>query len=192
MKTKLLFLVVAALCSFCRAQHVESLDIDGFNGRPQQGHNWCWAASIQAIFLTKGLEVDQASIVTAAYGGIVDFPAPGFQRTLQILNGLAVSIDGSRWKVRAAAGPTFPNAIWAFRKLRKNEPIMIWFRDEVENHSIVINGGDYLADDDDRFISWVVLRAYDPWFDRDMTIQAENIPRYVYGTFDIVLRNLDE
>ena len=173
-----------------QAQSVDTIEVAGFEGQGQEQSNWCWAASIQALFLTKGLAVDQESIVRAAYGRLVNLPAPGFSGVLRLLNSVVVDIDGDKWKVRAAAGPTYPNAQWLFNRFQKDEPVMIWFQDPNENHSIVLNGGTYYVNQLGAFMGWRTLAAYDPYFDREMTIDASNIPRYVYGTFEVEIRRL--
>jgi hypothetical protein len=186
-RTAVLVLAAACLGAAAQAQQIDTVEVSGFQGKAQEQTEWCWAASIQSIFLTRGLDVDQTDIVKTAYHGLVNAPAPGFQGTLQILNGLAMSVDGSTWVVKAGAGPTFPNPLWLLEKFQNNEPVMIWFRDPNENHSIVLNGGTYTVDPLGRFQTWITLQAYDPWYDRDVTIPAGNIPKYVYGTFDIQL-----
>ena len=188
------FLLGIALFFSLSGARADSISISRFEGKGQEMSNWCWAASIQSIFLTKGLQVAQSDIVAAAYGrdanGIPpNKTAPGFGGTLSILNGLSVGADGKLWKIKAAAGESFPNANWLFSELSANKPVMIWYKDEQTNHSIVVNGGEYLRDAFGN-IQWVLLTAYDPWFDRIMTINAANIPQYVYGTFKIELKRL--
>ncbi len=172
---------------FSGLAQADSVSVAGFRAQPQEASNWCWAASIQSIFLTNGLEVTQGKIVTAAYGSPVNRTAPGFEGTLNILNGLTVSADASVWEITASAVNTFPNANWLYNELRNNRPVMIWYNDNISNHSIVINGGTY-AKDGYGGIYWQQISAYDPWQKRNMTISAENIPRYVYGSFVIALK----
>ena len=171
-----------------RAQAVEEIDVPGFQGQAQEQSNWCWAASIQSLFVTKGLDVEQSAIVRAAYGSVVNATAPGFDGTLRLLNGVVVDVDGETWVVHARAGGTYPEASWLRRRFENGEPVMIWYRDPYANHSIVLHGGTYYTDDSGRFRGWRTLTAYDPLLDRDMTIDAANIPRYVYGTFDVSIR----
>jgi hypothetical protein len=45
----------------------------------QQNSQWCWAAVISAIFAYHGHPVDQARIVAATYGQLVNLPAHGRQ-----------------------------------------------------------------------------------------------------------------
>lgn len=172
---------------FAGAAHAATVRVSGFRAYPQEMSNWCWAASIQSIFLTSGLRVSQRRIVAAAYGSPVNRTAPGFYGTLKILNGLSVSADGSIWVVRASAGNSFPNANWLLNKLKNDEPVMIWYKDPNSNHSIIVNGGRYYRDNRGN-VQWQQIYAYDPWLNRNMTINAANIPRYVYGTFNIRLR----
>jgi hypothetical protein len=181
----ILFLLFASELAYA-----DTISVAGFRALPQEKTNWCWAASIQSIFLTKGLEVTQSKIVTAAYGSPVNRTAPGFDRTLKVLNGLAVSTDGSTWEVSASAGNTFPNANWLYNELQNNKPVMIWYQDNTSNHSIIINGGKYTKNGHGD-IYWQQISAYDPWLRRNMKIDAANIPRYVYGSFVIELKRLD-
>lgn len=180
-------LLVALLMLFAGFGQTQTVRVSGFQGLPQQMSNWCWAASIQSIFLTRGLDVSQARIVTAAYGSPQNTTAPGFNGTLNILNGLSVSADGSFWQIRASAGNSFPDADWLLRKLEHDEPVMVWFRDPNTNHSIIVNGGRYNRNNAGN-VQWQQIYAYDPWLNQTMTIDASNIPRFVYGTFDIQLR----
>jgi len=182
----ILFFIMALFVGVANANTVK---VNGFNAFPQEMSNWCWAASIQSIFLTSGLTVTQSRIVTAAYGSPVNRTAPGFDGTLKILNGLSISEDGSSWEVSASAINGFPSPNWLLNKLKNNEPVMIWFNDEYENHSIVVNGGRYYLDNNGG-VNWQEIFAYDPWYNKVMTIDASNIPRYVYGTFDIKLRTV--
>lgn len=179
---KLVF-ILFGLSSFVQA---EVISVTGFKALPQEKLNWCWAASIQSIFLTRGLQVSQKNIVSAAYGTPTNKTAPGFDGTLDAINRVSLSANGNKWEVRATAGKSFPNANWLFSKLERNEPVMIWYQDEYSNHSIVINAGRYTRDAWGN-VQWQQIFAYDPWLDQNMTISAANIPRYVYGSFDITL-----
>lgn len=183
-------LLIIFLLFSSRLAYADTISVTGFRALPQERSSWCWAASIQSIFLTKGLEVTQSRIVTAAYGSPVNRTAPGFDGTLNVLNGLAVSADGSTWKVSASAGNTFPNANWLYNELQNNKPVMIWYQDHTSNHSIVINGGRYTKNGYGD-IYWQQISAYDPWLRRNMRINAANIPRYVYGSFVIELKRVD-
>lgn len=186
---KLRVIVFLIFTFFIGIVHADTVRVDGFKARPQVKSNWCWAASIQSIFLTSGLDISQHRLVTAAYGSAVNNTAPGFKGTLKILNGLSVSADGSTWEVRASAGNSFPNANWLLEKLQNDEPVMIWYKDQTSNHSIIVNGGRYYRDNIGN-VNWQQISAYDPWVNRNMTIDASNIPRYVYGTFDVELRKV--
>jgi hypothetical protein len=186
--TPLILSLVLIPAVFLSAQETEDIEVAGFEGRQQEASNWCWAASIQSLFLTQGLEVDQSAIVLAAYGRIVNATAPGFQGTLQLLNGKVVDIDGELWEVHARAGGSYPDAAWLMRRFRNDEPVMVWYRDEYTNHSIVLHGGTYYVNRAGSFLGWQSVTGYDPYLDRDMTIDARNIPRYVYGTFEVSLR----
>jgi len=180
-------IIFISLLIFVGGAYAGTVRVNGFHAKPQEMSNWCWAASIQSIFLTSGLQVSQRRIVAAAYGSPINQTAPGFKGTLNILNGLSVSADGSTWEVRASAANTFPNANWLFNKLSNDEPVMIWYKDPNSNHSIIVNGGRYYRDNGGN-IQWQQIYAYDPWLNRNMIIVAANIPRYVYGSFDVKLR----
>lgn len=187
---KKLGLIIVFLLFSSGLAFADTIRVAGFRALPQEQSNWCWAASIQSIFLTKGLEVTQSEIVTAAYGSPVNRTAPGFDGTLNVLNGLVVSADGSMWEVSASAGNTYPNANWLYSELQDNKPVMIWYQDNTSNHSIIINGGKYTRNGNGD-IYWQQISAYDPWLRRNMRIDAANIPRYVYGSFVIELKRLD-
>jgi hypothetical protein len=180
------FLLVVPAAAL-RAQQTEDVEVSGFDGRQQEESNWCWAASIQSIFRTKGLDVEQSDLVTAAYGDVVNATAPGFDGTLRLLNRIVVDIDGTEWEIHARAGASYPDGAWLLRRFENDEPVMVWYRDEFSNHSIVLHGGTYHVNGAGRFLGWQTVTAYDPYLDRDMTINAPNIPRYVYGTFEISL-----
>lgn len=178
--------IVLGLLSIASLAHADVVSVDGFQALPQEMSNWCWAASIQSVFLTKGLQVDQKRIVTSAYGSPVNSTAPGFGGTLKLLNGLTIANDGSYWLVKASAANSYPNANWLFGKLQGGEPVIIWYKDEYSNHSIILRGGQYFRDGQGN-IHWQQLYAFDPFLNRDMLIDASNIPKYVYGSFDIDL-----
>ncbi len=181
---KVLRITIVFIFLFISVAHADAVRVSGFQAYPQEKSNWCWAASIQSIFLTHGLQVSQSQIVTAAYGSPVNTTAPGFSRTLNILNGLCVSVDGSIWRVTASARNTYPSANWLYQKLNIDEPVMVWFKDSNTNHSIIINGGRYFRDMGGN-IQWIDVYAFDPLFNKNMTINASNIPMYVYGSFNI-------
>jgi hypothetical protein len=101
---------------------------------------------------------------------------------------VVVDIDGSEWQVHARAGGSYPDAGWLLQRFRNDEPVMIWYRDPYANHSIVLHGGSYYVNAAGSFAGWQSLVAYDPLLDTDMTIDASNIPRYVYGTFEVSIR----
>ena len=185
---RLPLLLIVACCAAATgvlAQSVDSVEVSGFEGQRQEQSNWCWAASIQSLFLSKGLDVEQSAIVSAAYGRLVNATAPGFDGTLRLLNTVVVDIDGEEWMVRARAGGSYPDAMWLLRRLQNDEPVMIWYRDEYANHSIVIHGGTYYVTPAGTFGGCRSITAYDPLLDNDMTIDGRNIPRYVYGTFEV-------
>lgn len=186
--TLLTAVLIIIPASVLRAQQTEDIEVAGFEGRQQEASNWCWAASIQALFLTQGLAVEQAAIVQAAYGRVVNATAPGFEGTLRLLNGKVVDVDGDLWEVHARAGGSYPDAGWLLRRFGNDEPVMVWYRDEYTNHSIVLHGGTYYVNQAGSFLGWQSVTGYDPYLDRDMTIDARNIPRYVYGTFEVSLR----
>lgn len=179
------------LLLFPTLAHAEIVQVKNFIANPQEMSNWCWAASIQAVFLTKGLSASQTQIVTSAFGAPVNKTAPGFMGTLKILNGLAVSSDGSLWKISAKAINTYPNANWLHSELENNRPVMIWYKDEYSNHAIVINGGQYYTDQYGG-VNWQLLSAFDPFTNQNITIDGANIPKYVYGAFEIKLKKLEQ
>ena len=59
---------------------VASINLSAFYQRAAQLQAldlWCWAACISMIFAYRGHPVQQARIVSTAYGGVVDLPAIG-------------------------------------------------------------------------------------------------------------------
>ena len=114
--------------------------------------------------------------------------APAFEGTLNLLNRSVVDKNGVSWFIHAFAAPTYPNAYWLFNKLNNNQPVMVWFRDQYQNHAIVLKGGRYKADSVQRFFEWESITAYDPYLDKDVIIDAYNIPAFVYGTFDTFIQ----
>lgn len=177
---KILTISLILFCFFARADVVF---VKGFQGKQQEKSNWCWAASIQAVLMTDGLNVSQRSIVRSAYGSEANLTAPGFEGTLKLLNGLAVGDGGDSRIVRASAFPSYPDSNWLLGKLKNGEPVIVWYRDESSNHSIIINGGDYYLGPGGAY--WEKIFAFDPYFNKNMVIVGSNIPRYVYGSFDV-------
>ncbi len=186
-----LFFATLGMAIPLKAQTIQAVNVEGFRALPQEQSNWCWAASIQAVFLTKGLEISQNTIVSTAYGAPINRTAPGFDGTVKLLNSLVVDVNGGRWRVNAGAGATFPEGHWLLARLQSNEPVIIWFHDPYENHSIIINGGTYYSDGFGQILGWRSITAYDPYLDRNMTIDASNIPRFVYGTFEVDVQSLE-
>lgn len=187
---KLLILLLCAGAGQLAAQDVLTVSVNGFAGRPQLRNAWCWAACIQSLLLTKGVDIGQEAIVEAAYGKDVDRPAPGFEGTVDLINGLHLKSGGVEWRVHAEARPRHPDPRWLLTELSNNEPVMIWFRVPRLDHAIVLTGGKYYTDRLGKFLGWQSLSGFDPMFNRVLPIPAANIPRYVYGTFSITLTRL--
>ena len=156
-----------------------------FKGKCQEYSNWCWAASIQSLFLTKGIEVTQENIVISAFGRKINSTAPGFDGTLNLLNKTILINYGETWFVNAKAVNSYPESIWLVEQLKNNNPIMIWYNDGISNHSVVVNGGSYYTDSFGNFLEWKTIVAFDPYICKNKTIYAGNIPKFVYGRFDI-------
>jgi hypothetical protein len=169
------------------AQQVRTVEVTGFTGHPQLRNEWCWAACIQSLLTSKGLSIGQAEIVEAAYGRDVNRPAPGFDGTVALLNGLRLTSAGEEWTVHADARAGRPDPRRIFAALTGNEPVMVWFRVPDLDHAIVLTGGKYLTDSLGNFTGWRSLTGFDPMFNRTLPIPAANVPRFVYGTFSITV-----
>ncbi len=173
------------------AQGMKTVTVPGFVRKPQEMSNWCWAACLQSLFLSSGVPIDQSDIVKAAYGEATNLAAPGIESIVTLLNNVIVDVKGERWKVRAYARHTYPNGRWLFDELNMGDAVMVWFRDPVLNHAIVLDGGTYYTNRRGEFVKWRNLRGFDPLYNKDLPIPAGSIPRFVYSTFYVKIERAE-
>lgn len=96
------------------------LDVKGFD--TQQMNEWCWAASIQAIFQYYGHDISQERIVEETFGSIVNMPAQPYT-ILQALNRIWKDDDGNEFSAYAESYDA--NYMTAAQDLASDFPLII-------------------------------------------------------------------
>lgn len=127
----------------------------------QGSQNWCWAACVEMIFKSQGLQVEQEQAVLRVYGGLIDRPATSAQ-VIYALNGWAPDSMGGMRSVWATNFVMNPMQI--IDSLHAEVPLIA----EIGNpqggvgHAVVITAVYYSLDNwGNRVITGVVVR--DPW-----------------------------
>jgi len=96
------------------------IDVTGFD--TQHMNEWCWAASIQAIFNYYDHNISQERIVNETFGSIINWPAQPYQ-ILIALNRYWVDDDGNSFNVNAESFDA--NYITAAHDLASGFPLII-------------------------------------------------------------------
>jgi hypothetical protein len=109
----------------------------------QQASEWCWAASISAVFHYYGHPVSQERIVKEAYGKIVNMPGTP-QAILGALNRVWIDDNGGRF--RASGDTRSASIVTAAQDLANDKPLIIGSR----GHAMVLTDLVYTRDHDGR------------------------------------------
>lgn len=134
-----LFLIILSTNLFCQTQNINctpfnangiqfcevgipSTILDVTGNETQNMNQWCWAASIQAIFDYYGHNLSQESIVEETFGDIKNWPAQPSQ-ILMALNRSWVDEDGNSFDVNAESFDA--NYITAAQDLASGYPLII-------------------------------------------------------------------
>jgi hypothetical protein len=109
----------------------------------QQGAHWCWAASIQNVLSTYGVDVEQQDIVRMTWGRVVDLPAFDPRQAVEGL--LAVNAFVAPGKV---VHPFFQNdapaASFLVREIEvEKAPVIVFYRNSTDAHVVVCYGIEY-------------------------------------------------
>lgn len=129
------------------------LDVRGLD--VQYADQWCWAASIQAIFNYYGHNISQARIVQETFGQVVNMPAqPG--TILNALNRYWIDDSGVQFMVQANSFSASP--ITAAQDLASDNPLIIG----TMGHAMVLTALEY---DHNTYGQGSVIAAVvrDPW-----------------------------
>jgi hypothetical protein len=132
---------------------------------------WCWAASIEAVFRYYGFNISQEEIVRQTWGTIVNLPGQPWQ-ILANLNRPWVDANGRQFVV---SGDTYSaNPMTAAQDLAHNMPLIIG----TQGHAMVLTslryGRDYWGNGQ---VTSAIVR--DPWPGRG---RRELSPQEWYGT----------
>ncbi|MES2064151.1 MAG: papain-like cysteine protease family protein [Bacteroidota bacterium] len=129
------------------------LDVRGLD--IQNADEWCWAASIQAIFNYYGHNISQARIVQETFGQVVNMPAqPG--TILSALNRYWIDDSGVQFMAQANSFSASP--ITAAQDLASDNPLIIG----TMGHAMVLTALEY---DHNTYGQGNVVAAVvrDPW-----------------------------
>jgi hypothetical protein len=129
------------------------IDVVGFD--TQQMNQWCWAASIQAVFNYYGHEISQDRIVSETFGTIVNWPAQPYQ-ILTALNRTWIDDDGNYFNVHGESYSA--NCVTAAQDLASGYPLIIG----TLGHAMVLTALSYYRDfKGNGWIQSATVR--DPW-----------------------------
>jgi len=130
----------------------------------QQNSQWCWAASVSAVFAFHGFDVSQHRIVEATYGRVVNLPAHG--PAIAAASSRAWTTDDGRrfsaycdvlWDSQFHVGR--PTAVAdAANELAQDQPLIIG----TGGHAMVLTAMTYLRDIDGRGQPRAAV-VRDPW-----------------------------
>jgi len=132
--------------------------------REQQKRAWCWAACIEMVLDSSGVNVNQPAIVHQVYGS--DWSgrqpdAPGtIRQMIALLNQWGIDDHGKRFTVNARGGNGAPSPAWLLGELRSNHPVIILFNPSRGNigHFVVVTGAYYRDSSSgpqvDRLVIW--------------------------------------
>jgi hypothetical protein len=121
----------------------------------QQQSEWCWAASISAVFAYYGHPVSQARIVKETFGQIANVPGQPYQ-IYSALTRTWTDDNGTDFDVNADV--LTANAITAIQDLSNNAPLICG----TLGHAMVLTALEYYHDVNDHIdISRAIVR--DPW-----------------------------
>lgn len=122
---------------------IQSAILDVTASDRQQASEWCWAASISAVFHYYGHPVSQARIVREAFGKIVNMPGSP-QAILASLN--RVWVDDNGQSFRATGDSRSANIVTAAQDLANDMPLIIGSR----GHAMVLTDLVYVRDQNGR------------------------------------------
>lgn len=141
------------------------LDAKGFD--TQQMNEWCWAASIQAVFDYYGHSISQQRIVQETFGSIVNWPA----QPSTILQALNRSWRDDNGNVFSVTGESYDaNFVTAAQDLASDYPLIIGANGHAMVLTALVYSGNMLGQ---VWIQSATVR--DPWplnpRRRDLTLQ---------------------
>jgi hypothetical protein len=112
------------------------LNVTGRGLDPQEFNQWCWAASIQAIFHYYGHSISQERIVQETFGQVINMPAQP-NVILAALNRYWVDDSGRQFMVQANSFSASP--ITAAQDLASDNPLIIG----TMGHAMVLTALEY-------------------------------------------------
>jgi hypothetical protein len=138
----------------CQAGILSSL-LDVTASDTQHASEWCWAASIEAVFTYYGHPVRQQEIVQTAYGRIVNMP--GYpSEIVSLLNRRWVDDYGRPFNVQATTYSA--NTVTAAQDLAANHPLIVGSL----GHAMVLTAETYWRDANGNG-RLVAATVRDPW-----------------------------
>ena len=146
-------LAVAAYGLSLATLHGEVFEVDGFAEKmksatevsPQHQSQWCWAASIQAVLASSGIDRSQEQIVQETFGRLVNLPAADPRQLYAVLNNVTVDADGHRQCVSSRFYVGSPSATFLKEEISHNRPVIMWYANPggQGGHSVVVYKIDY-------------------------------------------------
>ncbi|MEO2020978.1 MAG: papain-like cysteine protease family protein [Pirellulaceae bacterium] len=113
-------------------------DLMTYCAAKQEKQNWCWAACIQMVYSTQGINVSQDDIVKATLGVVIDVPA-GPQHFMDALKGWKPSQSG-RKSLEASFYEGPPQLSTLTLSLKSKVPVILGltYPDQNVGHGVVI------------------------------------------------------
>ena len=132
----------------------------------QQQPMWCWAASIQIMLQTFGVDVSQQMIVHRTFGsdhwGNLPNKPGGLDVMTANLNYQGIDRKGRRFRVASMLMPGAPSSETLIRELSNGRPILFSYKSRPNmNHAVVCTAVKIVQGSNPRQIESIVVR--DPW-----------------------------
>lgn len=173
MKKNFLFILLFFLTSHVLTAYGQQLEYVGipsesmdYYAAGQNNSQWCWAASIQMVLNSYGVNITQEQIVARTYGanpwGVLPNWPGSFQVIHRNLNNWGVDNSGNHYVVSASIGLGAPTPKILIDELSKGKPVIIGYKSGPNSgHAVVVTAVSYINSWNGPIIQTIVVR--DPW-----------------------------
>lgn len=128
----------------------------------QIGSNWCWAACIQMVLSTKGVESEQPEIVVQTFGDTADRPASA-QHIAERLTGWFESRSGRTLLVASTlSGPPQLGMLYSYLRSRTPVIVAVRYPGAAIGHAMVVTGAVFRISSDGLVLEKVNVRDPNP------------------------------
>ena len=147
----------------------------------QHKDNWCWAACIQMVLSTKGIEVSQQDIVMKAFGTMEDRPADP-ETIKRNLTEWPIRRGNQTVRLNVQIGFSTPSDHEIIQSLSKGTPMIvgIFLPDSRVGHALVITAAAYVDTPGGPSIKHIILRDPGVNVDRDKLVCTSGAIKFVH------------